>query len=77
MARKTRAPGEKPLFWVASSKNDLLSFPKTVKDEISHALGVAHMAKSIPRQNHGRVKAPEYSKLWKAIGAIRIARFTQ
>jgi phage-related protein len=30
MARLRRVPGEKPLFWVASSKEDLLAFPGAV-----------------------------------------------
>src|SRR5438874_13094227 len=58
MARKTRAPGEKPLFWVASSKNDLLTFPELVKDEISHALGVAQFGGKHPK-----------AKPWKGEGS--------
>ena len=34
-------PGEKPLFWVGSSKDDLLEFPEAVQDEIGIALSVA------------------------------------
>jgi len=34
MARLRKAPGEKPLFWVGSAKEDLLEFPEAVKDEI-------------------------------------------
>lgn len=41
MTRETKAPGEKPLFWLGSSKDDLITFPEIVKDEISHALSVA------------------------------------
>jgi len=40
MARVKRVPGEKPLFWVGSSKDDLLAFPEAVKDEIGTALSV-------------------------------------
>ena len=49
MARKTRPAGEKPLFWVASSKDDLLSFPEPAKDEISHALAVAQYGGKHPK----------------------------
>jgi phage-related protein len=41
MARSTKAPGEKPLLWVGSSKNDLMEFPEAVKDEFGVALSVA------------------------------------
>ena len=33
--------GEEPLYWVGSSKRDLLAFPEAVKDEIGTALSVA------------------------------------
>jgi phage-related protein len=41
MARAKRIPGEKPLFWVGSSKDDLMEFPGAVQDEIGSALSVA------------------------------------
>lgn len=41
MARFTKVPGEKPLFWVGSSRVDLLDFPEAVRDEIGIALSVA------------------------------------
>jgi phage-related protein len=41
MARWTRVPGEKPLFWVGSAKGDLLEFPEAVQDDIGVALSVA------------------------------------
>lgn len=34
---------EKPIFWVASSKKDLLSFPEDVRSEIGHALSYAQL----------------------------------
>src|SRR6266849_8132354 len=57
MARLKRVPGEKPLFWVGSSLNDLLAFPEAVKDEIGTALSVAQFGGKHPR-----------SKLWKGSG---------
>ena len=41
MSRPHRVPGEKPLFWVGSSKVDLLAFPEPVKDDVGTALSVA------------------------------------
>ncbi len=41
MARLKRVPGERPLYWVGSSKEDLLGFPERVQDEIGTALSVA------------------------------------
>lgn len=39
--REHPAPGEKRVFWVGSSKRDLLRFPHRVIDEIGTALSVA------------------------------------
>ena len=57
MSRATRAPGEKPLFWIGFSLNDLLSFPEAVKDEIGTALSVAQFGGKHPK-----------SKPWKGEG---------
>ena len=48
MARAERAPGEKPLFWVGSSKRDLLAFPEDVRDELGVALSVAQFGGKHP-----------------------------
>ena len=58
MSRARRAPGEKPLFWIGSSLNDLLAFPEAVKDQIGTALSVAQFGGKHPR-----------SKPWKGEGA--------
>jgi phage-related protein len=58
MARKSRMPGEKPLFWVGSSKADLLDFPELVKDGIGIALSVAQFGGKHP-----------HAKPWKGEGA--------
>src|SRR5215471_12565450 len=57
MARARRAPGEKPLLWVGSAKDDLLEFPEAVKDEIGVALSVAQFGGTHPK-----------SKPWKGEG---------
>ena len=41
-------PGEKPLYWVGSSKGDLLEFPEAVKDTIGSALSVAQFGGKHP-----------------------------
>jgi phage-related protein len=48
MARLRRVPGERPLFWVGSSKEDLLAFPEPVQDEIGTALSVAQFGGKHP-----------------------------
>ena len=50
--------GEKPLFWVGSSKDDLLEFPAHVRREIGNALGVAQFGGKHPA-----------AKPWKGEGA--------
>jgi phage-related protein len=49
MARLRRVAGEKPLFWIGSSKEDLLAFPEPVKDEIGTALSVAQFGGKHPK----------------------------
>jgi len=39
--RLKKAAGERPLYWVASSKRDLLAMPGAVYREVGFALGVA------------------------------------
>lgn len=57
MARLRRVPGEKPLFWVGRSKEDLLAFPGSVQDEIGTALSVAQFGGKHPK-----------AKPWKGAG---------
>nr|HEV7954061.1 type II toxin-antitoxin system RelE/ParE family toxin [Candidatus Acidoferrales bacterium] len=58
MSRANRTPGEKPLFWLGSSKRDLLAFPEPVKGDIGVALSVAQFGAKHPR-----------AKPWKGEGA--------
>jgi phage-related protein len=57
VTRLRRAPGEKPLFWVGSSKEDLRAFPELVQDEIGTALSVAQFGGKHPS-----------AKAWKGQG---------
>jgi phage-related protein len=58
MSRAKRASGEKPLFWIASSLDDLSAFPEAVKNEIGAALSVAQFGGKHPR-----------AKPWKGAGS--------
>jgi phage-related protein len=58
MTRATRIPGEKPLFWVGSSKSDLKDFPEAVQDELGSALSVAQFGGKHPK-----------AKAWKGEGS--------
>jgi phage-related protein len=57
MAR-TRAQGEKELFWIASSYRDLLAFPERVKDCIGTALGVAQFGGKHPSAKPWKGEGP-------------------
>ena len=48
MVRQTKAPGERPLFWVGSAKGDLLEFPEAAQDDIGVALSVAQFGGKHP-----------------------------
>lgn len=58
MARAKTAPGEKPLFWVGSTKNDLLEFPEAVQDEIGAALSVAQFGAKHPNAKPWKGEGP-------------------
>jgi phage-related protein len=55
--RKQLTRNEKPLFWVGSSKRDLLEFPEAVIDNIGYALSLAQFG------GH-----PPSAKPWKGLG---------
>ena len=58
MTRPKRVPGEKPLFWTGSSKEDLWAFPETVIDEIGTALSVAQFGGKHPSAKPWRGEGP-------------------
>ena len=55
--RKRRAPGERPLHWVGSSKKDLLVFPEDVVDNMGYALSVVQFG-----------GYPPSARPWKGLG---------
>jgi phage-related protein len=58
MTRPNRVPGEKPLFWTGSSKNDLLAFPEAVIDKNGTALSVAQFGGKHPNAKPWRGEGP-------------------
>ncbi len=58
MSRAKRAHGEKPLFWIGSSLDNLLAFPEAVKDEIGGALSVAQFGGRHPRAKPWKGEGP-------------------
>ena len=58
MTRPKRAPGEEPLFWTGSIKEDLLAFPDAVIDEIGTALSVAQFGGKHPSAKPWRGEGP-------------------
>src|SRR5947209_7155669 len=80
--RKQLLLNEKPLFWIASSKRELLQFPEAVKDELGNALGVAQLggkhAKAKPWHGHGtgtfEIVSDFRGNAYRAIYTVRFAR---
>jgi len=58
MARLRSAPGEKPLFWARSAKDDLVEFPEVMKDEIGTALSVAQFGGKHPKAKPWKGEGP-------------------
>src|SRR5579863_3126444 len=58
MARPQSIPGERALFWVGPSKDDLLQFPAAVKDEIGTALSVAQFGGKHPKAKPWKGEGP-------------------
>jgi hypothetical protein len=68
--RPQSVPGEKPLFWAGSSKDDLLEFPEDIKDEIGTALSVAQFGGKHPKAKPWKAKARAFWKSSPTTGAI-------
>ena len=56
--RARLAAGEKPLDWVGSAKEDLLSFPVPVRREIGNALGLAQFGGKHPKAKPWKGEGP-------------------
>lgn len=55
--RRSEHRSERPLYWVGSSKKDLLAFPPQVVRELGYALGVVQLGGT-----------PQNAKAWKGAG---------
>jgi phage-related protein len=62
MMRDTEAPGERPLYWVASSKKDLLAMPQPVVRAIGIALGVAQQGGKHPSAKPWKGEGRDYEE---------------
>lgn len=56
--RPRLALGEKPLYWVGSSKRDLLEFPEAVKDTIGSALSLGQFGGKHPAAKPWKGEGP-------------------
>jgi phage-related protein len=72
-----RVTAEKPLFWIGSSREDLLVFPEAVKDEMGTALTVAQFGGKHPKAKPWKGEGPGYSKLSKTLKETLTGRFTR
>jgi phage-related protein len=74
------SPGEKPLYWVGSSRQDLLEFPKAVKGAIGSALSVAQFGGKHPAAKPWKGEGPGVLEIVKdyqgdAYRAVYTVRF--
>src|ERR1700742_536214 len=58
MTRNVRAPGEKTLIWVSSSKEDLMTFPDSVRRGIGRALSAAQFGGKHPSAKPWKGEGP-------------------
>jgi phage-related protein len=58
MTRMHRAPGEKPLLWVGTSRRELMGFPDPVRDEMGNALSSAQFGEKHPKAKPWRGEGP-------------------
>ena len=79
MARDTAALGERPLYWVGSSRKDLLTFPEIVKDHLGVALSVAQFGGKHPDAKPRKGEGPGVLEIlevhagdtWRAAYTVR------
>jgi phage-related protein len=78
MARKSLPP-EKPLHWVGSSKDDLLTFPEQVVDDFGYMLGVVQQGGTPPSAKPWKGEGPGVLELvenfrsdtWRVVYTVR------
>ncbi len=76
------ARGEEPLYWVGSSKRDLLAFPEAVKDGIGTALSIAQFGGKHPSAKPWKGEGPGILEVvedydgdtYRAVYTVRFSR---
>jgi phage-related protein len=76
------ARGEEPLYWVGSSKRDLLAFPEAVKDGIGTALSIAQFGGKHPAAKSWKGEGPGVLEVvedhdgdtYRAVYTVRFSR---
>jgi|SRR5271157_528651 len=82
MARSLQVPGERPLYWAGSSKEDLLAFPGRVRDAIGVALSVAQFGGKHPSAKPWKSEGPGILEIvedhcgdtYRAVYTVRFTR---
>src|ERR1700743_3642374 len=82
MTRNVRAPGEKTLIWVSSSKEDLMTFPDSVRRGIGRALSIAQFGGKHPSAKPWKGEGPGVLEIvedhrgdtYRAVYTVRFAR---
>ena len=82
MARNAAAAGERPLYWVGSSRKDLLAFPEIVKDHLGVALSVAQFGGKHPDAKPWKGDGPgvleivedHFGDTWRAVYTVRFEK---
>jgi phage-related protein len=80
--RSSLAPGERPIYWVASSKRDLLRMPRAVVRRIGAALSVAQYGGKHPDAKPWRGEGPGVLEVvcdfeGSAFRAIYVVKFSR
>ena len=82
MARDTAASGERPPYWVGSSRKDLPTFPEIVKDHLGVALSVAQFGGKHPDAKPWKGEGAEVLEIvedhsgdtWRAVYTVRFEK---
>ena len=72
--RRKPAPGEKPLFWIGSSKRDLLAMPDSVVRQMGAALSVAQYGGKHPDAKPWKGLGPG---VFEVVSGLRPTRFVR
>jgi phage-related protein len=79
---RPRTPAERPVYWIGSSKRDLLGFPDEVVDDLGYALGVVQFGGTPPTAKPWKGEGPGVFELvedfrgdtFRAVYTVRFAK---